>query len=76
MITGAEFTERARDVCLLTTGGLIRVRWLVAWRALLPERVCCTSNVKRSVMLHVKQFRGLVFGRLRGDRKAKRKIEV
>jgi hypothetical protein len=21
------------------------VRWLVAWRALLPERACCTSNL-------------------------------
>jgi hypothetical protein len=24
------------------------VRWLVAWRALLPDLACCTSNVKRS----------------------------
>jgi hypothetical protein len=24
------------------------VRWQVAWRALLPERACCTSNVKLS----------------------------
>jgi hypothetical protein len=22
-----------------------RVRWLVAWRALSPERACCTSNL-------------------------------
>jgi hypothetical protein len=46
--TGAELTERTRDVRLLTTGGLISVRWLVALRALFSERVCCTSNMKLS----------------------------
>jgi hypothetical protein len=33
--------------CVLTTGGLIGVRRLVAWRVLLPDLACFTSNVKR-----------------------------